>query len=464
MSQINEAISTDMGQNNTLMLASLRGWQSRWHFAGARLISAVAIAAMLCIFLGVVDTKPTAAACNLNIPGGDVTALISAINCANGVASTDTINLASNSLYVLTATDNSSFGGNGLPVIANTGVAGTLVINGNGSTITRTSSDSFRILEVGSGGNLVSTTYAAKWQFHQQRWGHPQPQHTDYHEQHPLREFGGERRRNLPIDSAASRLTLTNTTISGNSASAGGGIYNSFGTVSLTDSTVSGNSAPSGGGIFNFSGTATLRSSTFASNTASNIGGGIYNYSSSTAFVINSTLSGNSAGSGGGGGIFSLGTATVTNSTFSGNSATSGAAGILSFGTLQLNNSIVAGSTGSSDCLGNVVMQYSLVQDGSCNIAQSASNLSGDPLLDPSGLANNGGATLTTALQAGSPAINTGSNALALDADGTTPLTYDQRGADFNRIIGIAVDMAHTRRSLVVPASLIRCLTAMWLT
>ena len=49
-------------------------------------------------------------------------------------------------------------------------------------------------------------------------------------------------------------LTLTNSTVSGNSAAfSGGGVFNYFGTATLTNSTVSGNSATrfDGGGVFN---------------------------------------------------------------------------------------------------------------------------------------------------------------------------------------------------------------------
>ena len=49
-------------------------------------------------------------------------------------------------------------------------------------------------------------------------------------------------------------MTLTNSTMSGNSASLqGGGIYN-HGTLTLTNSTISGNSASQGGGIYNIAG------------------------------------------------------------------------------------------------------------------------------------------------------------------------------------------------------------------
>ena len=47
----------------------------------------------------------------------------------------------------------------------------------------------------------------------------------------------------------------------------------------------------------------------------------------------------------------------------------------------------------------------------------------------------NGGPTQTIALMAGSPAINAGSTALAVDQNGN-PLTTDQRGAGFPRVNG----------------------------
>jgi len=61
-----------------------------------------------------------------------------------------------------------------------------------------------------------------------------------------------------------------------------------------------------------------------------------------------------------------------------------------------------------------------------------------DPGLGP--LANNGGPIMTQALLAGSPAIDAGSNAVAKDQN-NNPLTTDQRGEGFNRIIGSIVDI-----------------------
>jgi len=258
-------------------------------------------------------------------------------------------------------------------------------------------------------------------------------------------------------------LTLTNTTLTGNSASNGGGIYNSdFGTATLTNSTLSGNSASGGGGIDN-RGTATLTNSTLSGNSAG-YSGGIYNRGTATLTLTNSTLSGNSAG-GSGGGIENRGTATLTNSTLSGNSAYNGGGiknlsqamltltnstlsgnsagaggGIFNNGTATLNNTIVANSPSGGDVdnnSGTLTGSHNLIEDGSGGLADT---IVADPKLGP--LANNGGPTQTMALLAGSPAINAGSNALAVDpSNNGQPLTTDQRGVPFARIAGGTVDI-----------------------
>ncbi|MDX2232400.1 MAG: filamentous hemagglutinin N-terminal domain-containing protein [Leptolyngbyaceae cyanobacterium bins.349] len=157
-------------------------------------------------------------------------------------------------------------------------------------------------------------------------------------------------------------LTITNSTLSGNSASGagygigyGGGIYTNGGTVTLNNSTLSGNSAQggdsygdgsgssNGGGIYTNGGTVTLNNSTLSNNSAQGgtfygsgygFGGGIYS-SGGTVTLNNSTLSGNSAQGGDsygggygisyGGGIYNRdGILTLNNSTLSDNSAQGG--------------------------------------------------------------------------------------------------------------------------------------------
>ena len=68
----------------------------------------------------------------------------------------------------------------------------------------------------------------------------------------------------------AASLTLEQTTVSGNQASNGGGIYTASPTT-ITNSTISGNTATAeGGGFYNESGTTTIVNSTIAFNTAPN--------------------------------------------------------------------------------------------------------------------------------------------------------------------------------------------------
>ena len=120
-----------------------------------------------------------------------------------------------------------------------------------------------------------------------------------------------------------STLSLTDSTVSGNTANSGGGIYCYNSTLSLTDSTVSGNTANSGGGIYNESGTLTLTNSTISGNTTNYSGGGIYNCYNSTLSLADSTVSGNTANEYGGGIYNKSGTLTITNTILSLNCANS---------------------------------------------------------------------------------------------------------------------------------------------
>jgi hypothetical protein len=148
-------------------------------------------------------------------------------------------------------------------------------------------------------------------------------------------------------------LTITNSTLSVNSAAgSGGGIFNN-GTVNISNATFSGNSGQFGGGIRTFAGTVTITNSTFSNNSVDFLGGGIDNRSASTVTITNSTLSGNSAPFGGG--IFNDGTLTITNSTLSGNSATffissGGGGGIYNDeGMLTVTNSTISDNSAALD-------------------------------------------------------------------------------------------------------------------
>jgi hypothetical protein len=188
-------------------------------------------------------------------------------------------------------------------------------------------------------------------------------------------------------------LTISNCTLSGNSALGGGGIYN-VGALSVNNCTLWGNSANSGGGIQDFGGTGTVSNSTLSGNSAVISGGGIEN-DFATLTVSNCTLAGNSSGDG------------FTD-------------GISSFdATLTLNNSIVANNPNGTGI------------DNQGGTLTGSHNRTGTVALGP--LANYGGATQTMALLPGSAAIG------GVPANTTTTPHTDQRG--FHRDITAATDI-----------------------
>jgi hypothetical protein len=237
-------------------------------------------------------------------------------------------------------------------------------------------------------------------------------------------------------------LTLTNSSVSGNSASNGGGIYNKGGQLTIINSTVSSNLVViEGGGIFN-SGTLTIINSTISGNSSGSNGGGIHSGNNLT--IINSTISGNSAAANGGG-INNVGTLAIANSsTITQNLADTDFNGIgtgggifnLSGSSLTFKNTIIANNGESAfagsivavrgDCAGTLISQgFNIVStpNAQCTIIGPFSQV--NPLLGP--LQNNGGPTQTHALLNGSPAIDAGEIPNCTDNLGA-PIITDQRG------------------------------------
>jgi uncharacterized repeat protein (TIGR01451 family) len=242
-----------------------------------------------------------------------------------------------------------------------------------------------------------------------------------------------------------SGLTIT----SGNSVNDGGGIVNS-GTLGLTECAVTNSSSTgSGGGVVNTAGaTMTITGSTLTGNTAP-VGAGVANGGGLT--ILNSTISANN----GRGFTNSAGTATIINSTISGNTEP----GIEAVATVSIGNSIVANAQNNSpDVEGTFTSQgNNLIGDkgsstGFANGVNSDQVGTGGALVNPllGSLANNGGPTQTHALLPGSPAINAGNNTLA----NNVTLTTDQRGADFDRIANGTVDIgAFESRGFTISAT-----------
>jgi hypothetical protein len=281
-------------------------------------------------------------------------------------------------------------------------------------------------------------------------------------------------------------LTIANGRAGYYSGDFGGGIYNA-GTLTVSNSTITGNSAfLAGGGIYNC-GTLTVVGSTLTGNECNpsesgigwgdgpppTLGGGIDNDAAGTATVSNSTISGNSADPGHGGGISNEGALELRNSTVAHNTAFAGffdwdtsprGGGIANRGTLAvtsctvaynrveayslyyldgcggistidphavlyLRNTIVAGNDALDHASG-----YSRPSDLQGILSSSGYNLIGNSAgvtaFDPTDLLNvdarlgplqdGGGPTRTMALLPGSPALNAG--------DPAELGTADQRG------------------------------------
>jgi hypothetical protein len=253
-------------------------------------------------------------------------------------------------------------------------------------------------------------------------------------------------------------VSLNNSTLTGNTAAEGGGIWNysvlqGLGTVEVNSTTLSENSAEQGGGIRNDSGASGyaevhVNSSTLTENSGTD-GGGISNLSDDGDAVLqinNSTLSSNSATTGGGidnEGASGLARLDISSSTFSGNSAVDFGGGIYNYQLFTpalniLNTILNAGVSGGNIYnVGNgriISLGYNLSSDdGGGYLTGPGDQINTDPLLGP--LQDNGGPTFTHALLGDSPAINTG------DPNFTPPPLYDQRGPGFDRVVTGRIDI-----------------------
>jgi predicted outer membrane repeat protein len=243
-------------------------------------------------------------------------------------------------------------------------------------------------------------------------------------------------------------LTQTNVTLSGNSATVGGAI-DTDGTMTITNGTVSNNSANfGGGGIFNDHHAATtLTNVTISSNTVSNnfssvYGGGIENYGGLA--LTNSTLSGNSALSasnfGFGGGLYNnyypdnVTLTTITNSTITGNSAQTAGGGILNVTTVAITNSTInansAGNGGGIEnyqgtaTLTNVTISGNLASVSGGGIYQYAGSANQTISLTNTLVANGAsGANCEVGVSSAAPITSNGFN---LSSDGTCSPYFTQ--------------------------------------
>jgi CSLREA domain-containing protein len=208
------------------------------------------------------------------------------------------------------------------------------------------------------------------------------------------------------------RLSITRSTVADNRAAGGGGLYTAA-SLTMHDTTISGNSAVGpeehwrgahGGGIFNdkFSNTdtVTITNSTISGNSAYGSGGGFYNASvqstpNISAFnnvtIANNIADANRNSTGAGGGVSNPQE--------------------LYGPTLELANTIVSNNRSDNgvapDCSGAIMSRgYNLIhQTAGCSLGDATGTIVGQSAR-LSTLAEHGGPTRTHALLAGSPALD----------------------------------------------------------
>jgi len=329
-------------------------------------------------------------ACNFptiteEIPCGDVTKLIVAINNANKNPSVEVvINLAQDCTYILASINNFTDGRNGLPSIASN-----IVINGNSATIMRSMGGGihrFRLFHISESGKLTINNLTLK---------------------------NGYASDDGPFDNL------------------GGAILNR-GHAEVNDSLITENQRP----IYNLSpGYLVILRSTISHNSDTYLAG-IFN--EGKAIIMQSTLTENGPGKTIQNTIGGL--LEITNTTISGNPVSAahrvidadGGAAAFRFVTFANNGGVAIGGVSGSVTIENTIFGPSLAKscydptniissvglnmdtDGTCGVTTVSPNIL---MLAP--LAGNGGPTLTHALLEGSIAIDT--------VEGACP-AIDQRG------------------------------------
>lgn len=218
-------------------------------------------------------------------------------------------------------------------------------------------------------------------------------------------------------------------------------------------------------------GDVTITGSTISGNTAGFDGGGVCAFGS--VAVTDSTISGNTAnGSGDGGGICAFGDLTVTNSTVTGNTATGAGGGLDTNGALSVvyttvtqNTDAVAANLGFStlSAFGSVITQplgggancettgtstgFDFSDDASCGFSSGETHPGVDPRLGA--LAANGGPTLTQLPQPGSPLVDA-IPTTSCQGDGAAKVTHDQRGVTRPQGTGCDIGAVEVAASMIL--------------
>ncbi len=188
----------------------------------------------------------------------------------------------------------------------------------------------------------------------------------------------------------AGDTSLTDCTLTGNSAGTGGALFNADkASLTLSDCTIGSSTARNGGGLYN-AGAATLVNCTISGNSAGVDGGGVFNAGSATLVLANCILSGGSAQGGSGGGFYNAGTTAFTGCTISGNSTHLGGGGLYDVGTAMVADSTFSSNVASAGNGGGLLVRGA-VKFSDCTISGNAA-----PDGSGGGLFNSGTLTLVS--------------------------------------------------------------------
>ena len=287
------------------------------------------------------------------------------------------------------------------------------------------------------------------------------------------------------VGAGASSFSLSDSVVTGNSAQNGGGMeIRTAGTVTIADSDISSNTTVLGGAgaMLSYAGaTVSIEGSTIDGNVVTTNGngdGGGLKISDRSLVVSNSTISDNVAGNTGGGIAIDRGqSVAINNSTITGNQAINGGGLYVSTMPVEINQStitnndasgsgggvwlyknsmdisgtIISGNTSGTAGLEDVSTLYVTAINSDHSLLGTVGVVPGftsTPVTDLGGtinsttpgllaLADNGGPTLTMALDPTSIAIDAGPDPVA----SFTGNGFDQRGTPYVRVSGSSVDI-----------------------
>jgi parallel beta-helix repeat protein len=168
-------------------------------------------------------------------------------------------------------------------------------------------------------------------------------------------------------------MNLINTTITNNTADAGGAIQNYFGSLTINGCNLTNNTARVAGAIFNTdNASVTIINTKITGNTASQSSGAINTGGTGTLNITGCNITGNTAATDGGA-LVTAGNVTITNTTINNNSANNGG-GLVNYGILTITGSTISGNTAVYNGGGIYNSYFTTLTVNYCRIFNNSAN------------------------------------------------------------------------------------------